>query len=87
MSLQKGSGDMAKGDKITVHVRAGDALTNYSLEASQNGRTVEVAFERDGNVQWLVVSELTRGGTLVWEDRYKADEVVLVRRQIKGKEA
>lgn len=68
---------MAKGDCIVVRVRTGGGGT-FSGEtvARQNGRIVDYSWEKDGGLQWLVVKELTRGGTLVCESRYAASEVV-----------
>lgn len=75
---------MAKGDKITAWIRSGDTLAPFSIEASQNGRRLEMSFEKDGNIAWIVLTEVTRGGTITWQDRFRADEVVLLRSQYKG---
>lgn len=71
---------MAKGDSVTVLVRAGDTIVPYRLEASQNGRNVSFYIGTEDKIVWIVVRETTRGGTTVWEDRFRADEVVGLRR-------
>lgn len=75
---------MAKGDYITVQLRDGGG--EKSIEARQNGRTVSYEWANDGKVQWLVVQELTRGGTTVYEGRFAASDVVAVYQQKKDME-
>lgn len=74
---------MAKEDNITVLVRAGDTIVPYVLTASQNGRKVEFEISKADNIVWVVLKELTRGGTVVHEDRFRADEVVGIRKSAK----
>lgn len=65
---------MSKGDQISVAARGiGDAVHTC---AEQAGRTVDYEWEKDGNVQWLIVRERTRGGTIVRENRFPASEVL-----------
>lgn len=75
---------MAKEDNITVLVRAGDTIIPYKLTASQNGRKVEYQVETSDKIVWILVRETTRGGTVVWEDRFRADEVVGIRKSAKA---
>ena len=72
---------MAKGDSVEVRVRGDDAT--HLLKAAQNGRKVNYTFEKDGNIVWLVVQEVTRGGTVIDEGRFPASEVTTIRRQAK----
>jgi hypothetical protein len=78
---------MAKSDKIEVHVRNSNGgqfgFIPYSVEASQAGRKVAYEWEKDGGLQWLVIKEMTRGGTVVHETRVNAADVVLLRRNQK----
>jgi hypothetical protein len=68
---------MAKGDFISVLVRTGNgATTDTKVEAQQNGRNIGYEWVKDGNIAWLVVKEITRGGTTVVENRFAASEVV-----------
>ena len=68
---------MAKGDRIGVQIRTGGGNTFMGMiEAHQNGRVVDYSWEKDGGLQWLVVQEKTRGGTLIAESRFAATEVV-----------
>ena len=64
---------MSKGDRIMVAVRGVEGP--FVTEASQNGRTVSYEFVKDSGVNWLVVTEITRGGTIVQESRFAADQV------------
>jgi len=72
---------MSKGDYIAVGVRGlGDA---FRTEATQNGRSVTYSFETESKVQWLVVREITRGGTVVQESRYPSDQVLCLNMKVK----
>lgn len=72
---------MSKGDQIAVVVRGINGP--MTMTARQNGRTVEYTFETESKVNWIVVKELTRGGTVVAEHRYPADEVLMLAREAK----
>jgi hypothetical protein len=69
---------MAKGDKIKVNVKVGDAVQPVIVEARQNGRNLATEWSKDGNVQWFVVTEVTRGGTTVSEARFLASEILWI---------
>jgi len=74
---------MAKGDYITALVRAGDTIAPYGVTASQNGRKVDYEIATADKIVWVVIQELTRGGTVVMEFRFRADEVVGVQKSAK----
>lgn len=65
---------MSKGDQISVAARG--IADPIHTAAQQAGRTVDYEWEKDGNVQWLVIREKTRGGTIVRENRFPATEVL-----------
>ena len=65
-----------KGDRITVTVRSDGRLLPTDIEASAAGRTVTAETEKDSGINWLVVKESTRGGTLCREARFQITEVV-----------
>ena len=62
-----------KGDRINVLVR--DHVTQ--IAASVSGRTVEATTEKEGGITWLVVREVTRGGTVIHEARFTMTDVVM----------
>lgn len=71
---------MAKGDNIEIHIRGGEhGVLAFSVEAAQNGRRVEYDWDKDGGLQWLVVKEVTRGGTVIEEQRFPVVEVVAMK--------
>ncbi len=53
---------MAKGDRVEIGVRGS---AQRVAEATQNGRRIDVSTDKEGGVQFLVATELTRGGTIV----------------------
>lgn len=56
---------MAKGDIINVWIRGREGATE--IIASQNGRTVEKEYITESGTKWLIVREITRGGTVIRE--------------------
>lgn len=73
---------MAKGDLVEVTIRVGDGTAvNYRTEARQNGRIIEHEFEKEQGLTWLVVTEKTRGGTIVMRSRFLISEVLTVREE------
>ena len=78
---------MSKGDYISVTVRTGGAgLTQRTVTAEKSGRTVEYEMSKDAGLQWIVVTERTRGGTIVREERFTASEVLILSSQVKAEE-
>jgi hypothetical protein len=73
---------MSKGDYITVAIRGLEGP--WKTEASQNGRTVKHSFNTESGVKWLVIQEITRGGTVIQESRYPADQVLVMNMKVKG---
>jgi hypothetical protein len=69
---------MAKGDVVTIRYRNGVGVEASATEATQNGRTVGYEIEKDGGSQWVVVREMTRGGTEVRHRRFLMSEVVSI---------
>lgn len=61
-----------KGDKVEIVIDAGDTSQQYHIEATRNGRRVDVGFRR-GVVE---VTELTRGGTPVRTARFMSNRVI-----------
>jgi hypothetical protein len=66
-----------KGDQITVMLRTGDSTVTNTVSASKSGRTVSANVEKQANVNWLVVTEYTRGGTITHESKYQLTDVVM----------
>ena len=62
---------MAKGDTITIDKA-------FTVTASQAGRTVDLEWEKDGGINWAVVRERTRGGTLVREVKVAATSIISI---------
>ncbi len=67
---------MAKGDYIKIGVR-GSSIVEV-VEASQNGRRVELKSDKEANVQFIVATEITRGGTVVRKAMVPVSEVLFV---------
>jgi predicted phosphodiesterase len=63
-----------RGDKVEVLVDVGDAVRSFEIEATRDGRRVEVATVR-GNVH---VSEVTRYGKEVRTAQFIASRVVAI---------
>lgn len=63
-----------RGDKVEVLVDVGDAVRSFEIEATKDGRRVEVATVR-GNVH---VSEVTRSGKEVRTAQFIASRVVAI---------
>jgi len=74
---------MAKGDQINIAIQGVDGT--FNTIARQNGRTVTYEFVKEGNINWLVVKELTRGGTVVAETRSPADLIAVFTVSVKEK--
>jgi predicted phosphodiesterase len=63
-----------RGDKVEVLVDVGDSVRTFEIEATKDGRRVEVATVR-GNVH---VSEVTRHGKEVRTAQFIASRVVAI---------
>ena len=61
-----------KGDRTEIVVDAGGSTLTYQIEATRNGRRVEITHGR-GIVE---VTEVTRGGTAVRTARFMASRVL-----------
>ena len=61
-----------KGDRTEIVVDAGGSTLTYQIEATRNGRRVEITHGR-GIVE---VTEVTRGGTPVRTARFMASRVL-----------
>jgi hypothetical protein len=61
-----------KGDRTEIVIDAGNTIRTYEIEATRNGRRVEITHGR-GIVE---VTEVTRGGTPVRTARFMASRVV-----------
>lgn len=69
-----------KGDRIYVGIRNGsEGVVSGEVNATQNGRSVISTIEKDAGVMWLVLQEVTRGGTVVEEIKVQLSEVVLTK--------
>lgn len=71
---------MSKGDTVKVGFLTGNTFGVQEISARQNGRRVEYEFTTEAKYGWLHVVEVTRGGTVVDEARFKVDDVLYVRR-------
>lgn len=67
---------MAQGDTISVVYKTGVGTATSTIVATKEGRKVEHETVKEDGAQWIVVRELTRGGTLVREARFTKSEVV-----------
>jgi predicted phosphodiesterase len=63
-----------RGDKVEVLIDVGDSVRSFEIEATKDGRRVEVATVR-GNVH---VSEVTRHGKEVRTAQFIASRVVAI---------
>ena len=76
---------MAKGDQIFIGVRnegersAANGFVSGVVTARQNGRSVTSKIEKESGINWLVVQETTRGGTIVEEIKVQLIDVVLIK--------
>ena len=61
-----------RGDRVEVVIDAGGEVRTYEIEATRNGRRVEITTSR-GVVE---VAELTRGGTPVRTARFMSSRVL-----------
>ena len=61
-----------KGDRVEVVVDTGGSVQTFEIEASRNGRRIEVTTAR-GVVE---VTEVTRGGTPVRTGRFMANRLI-----------
>ncbi len=61
-----------KGDRVEVVVDTGGSVQTFEIEASRNGRRIEVTTAR-GVVE---VTEVTRGGTPVRTGRFMASRLI-----------
>ena len=61
-----------KGDRVEIVVDTGGSVERYEIEASRNGRRVEITFGR-GLVE---VTEVTRSGQPVRSGRFMSSRVV-----------
>lgn len=66
---------MAKGDSINVVTKTGSQI---SVVAAQNGRKVIKSIEKESGFTWLVIQEVTRGGTVVNETQIALVDVTSV---------
>jgi hypothetical protein len=61
-----------RGDRVEVVIDAGGEVRTYEIEATRNGRRVEITTSR-GVVE---VAEVTRGGTPVRTARFMSSRVL-----------
>ena len=64
--------ECVRGDRVEIVIDAGDEVRTYTIEASRNGRRVEINTSR-GIVE---VTEVTRGGTPVRTARFMSSRVL-----------
>ena len=60
-----------KGDRTEIVIDAGGTTRTYEIEATRNGRRVEITHGRG-----MEVTEVTRGGTAVRTARFMASRVL-----------
>jgi hypothetical protein len=63
-----------KGDRVEIVVDAGEGVRVYEIDATRNGRRVEISSGR-GAVE---VIEVTRSGTPVRSARFQSSRVIAV---------
>jgi len=69
---------MAKGDFIEVVAVIGNTTGSYRVTAEKQGRSVESEWGKEGNQQWYVIQERTRGGTVIQEQRCAVASIVAI---------
>ena len=69
---------MAKGDYIIVTYRTPSGFAVARTDARVAGRQVQIDSEKELNLGWINVKEVTRGGTVVMERRFLASEVLAI---------
>ena len=71
---------MAKGDRIYIGIRdVQNGTVSGEVIARQNGRSVTSETVKDSGINWLVVQETTRGGTVIEEIKVQLSDVVLIK--------
>ena len=61
-----------RGDRVEIVIDAGGEVRSYEIEATRNGRRVEIETGRG----IVTVSEVTRGGTTVRTARFMANRIL-----------
>ena len=61
-----------RGDRVEIVIDAGGEVRTYEIEATRNGRRVEIETGRG----IVTVSEVTRGGTPVRTARFMASRIL-----------
>lgn len=65
-----------KGDRLYALVRAGTGSVQVELTATVAGRNVTATTDKDAGITWLVLTEETRGGTVIRESRIQMPDVI-----------
>lgn len=63
-----------RGDSVEIVIDAGGEVRTYDIEATRNGRRVEIETGRG----IVTVSEVTRGGTPVRTGRFMANRILAI---------
>ena len=75
---------MAKGDMVKAYVRSGGQYAiQTGMQVVVQGRSLGYEWEKDGNLQWFVIREKTRGGTTTREVRVAAAELMYFEAELK----
>jgi hypothetical protein len=61
-----------RGDRVEIVIDAGGEVRTYEIEATRNGRRVEIETGRG----LVTVSEVTRGGTAVRTARFMSNRIL-----------
>jgi hypothetical protein len=61
-----------RGDRVEIVIDAGGEVRTYEIEATRNGRRVEIETGRG----LVTVSEVTRGGTAVRTARFMSSRIL-----------
>jgi len=69
---------MAKDDYIEITAIVGGHDLAYRVVAGKQGRTVDGEWSKDGNLQWYVAQEKTRGGTVTKQVAFAATSIVAI---------
>lgn len=69
---RSGYGADVRGDRVEIVIDAGDEVRTYEIEATRNGRRVEIETGRG----MVTVTEVTRGGTPVRTARFMANRIL-----------
>ena len=67
-----------KGDSLTIHVDEGANVRPIHVMARKSGRRAEYRIVNEQKTDWLIVEEVTRGGTIIHQVRIPLSRAVAI---------